>query len=243
MAAVSGCARWMPARTPMRTLALATAQPPSRCLVILLPGRSGSPENYLYANFAAVATAAYLSADLLAADASLAYYQRHNLVQRLHEDVIAPARARGYRQIWLVGVSLGAMTALLYLDEHPGEVDGLLMLSPYLGRRRMVDEVVAAGGVARYAPPAPVQPNDIQRRAWGALARSLPGGSHPLPLYLAYGSRDPFLRSDRMVAEALPAGHVLGTPGGHGWITWKRLWRKFIETGALPRLPGAPASP
>jgi pimeloyl-ACP methyl ester carboxylesterase len=234
---LGACSQWIPAPVPMRTLALATAQPPSRCLVVFLPGRSGSPENFAYANFAAVAAAAGVSADLLAADARLAYYyHRHDIVERLRQDVIAPARLRGYQQIWLVGVSIGATSALLYVDEHPQDVAGLFLIAPYLGDRRMVDEVAAAGGVQRYRPPADLVPSDIQHRLWRSLDRALPGGDRAVPVYLGYGDSDRFLKSDRLLAEALPAGHVFTTPGHHGWITWKRIWRKFVQSGALPRL-------
>jgi hypothetical protein len=241
-ALAAGCSQWLPAPVPMRTLALATAQPPSRCLVVLLPGRSGSPENFAYANFAAVAAAAGLSADLVAADATLSYYyHRHDIVERLHDDVIAPARARGYPQIWLAGVSLGVTTSLLYVDVHPGEIAGLFMMAPYLGDRSILDEVEAAGGVARYEPAEPVLRSDLQHRVWHALEASLPGGSHPIPLYLGYGDGDRFLRSDRMLAAVLPAGQVFTTPGHHGWITWKRIWKKFVASDALPH-GGTPPS-
>jgi pimeloyl-ACP methyl ester carboxylesterase len=229
----------MPAPVPMRTLPLALAAPPARCLVVLLPGRGGSPENFAYANFAAVAAAAGVSADLLAADARLSYYyHRHDVVERLRQDVIDPARARGYQQIWLAGVSLGATSALLYIDDHPGEISGLFLLAPFLGEGRVVDEVAGAGGAERYRPPSELAPSDIQHRVWRALDRSLPGGDRPLPVYLGYGDGDRFLRSDQMLAKALPAGRVFTTPGHHGWITWKRLWKKFVESGALPRRAG-----
>jgi pimeloyl-ACP methyl ester carboxylesterase len=227
----------------MRTLPLATAQPPARCLVVLLPGLSGSPENFAYANFAADAATAGVAADLVAADARLSYYyRRHDIVERLRQDVIEPARARGYRQIWMVGVSLGATSALLYVDDHPGEIAGLFLIAPFLGERRVVDEVAAAGGIERYRPPAALAPSDIQHRVWRALDSSLPGGDRPIPLYVGYGDSDRFLRSDRMLAAALPAGHVFSTPGHHGWITWKRIWRKFLASGALPRHAGEAAA-
>jgi enterochelin esterase-like enzyme len=30
------------------------------------------------------------------------------------------------------------------------------------------------------------------------------------------------------VAARLPAGNVLAVPGGHDWLTWRRLWDGFL---------------
>jgi pimeloyl-ACP methyl ester carboxylesterase len=236
----AGCLRLQPATVPMRTLDLVVSQPPHRRLVVLLPGRYGSPENFSYAQFAAVSIAGRVPADVIAADARVAYYFHGNLIERLHQDVILPARARGYDQIFLAGVSLGATSALLYLGEHPQEISGVLLMSPYLGKDDVVGEVVAAGGLARWQPPAAYGPADFERRAWAVLKRMTGGGA--VPLYLAYGDHDRFLTSDRLLAAVLPAGHVLIVPGHHDWPTWRVMWSRFLATGALEQAGGGSAA-
>jgi pimeloyl-ACP methyl ester carboxylesterase len=231
-AVVSGCLRWQPAPVPMPTLALRVSPPPHHRLVLLLPGRGGSPDNFVYAEFAAIAAQGRLPADLISADARLSYYYRGTLVERLRQDVIAPAQAHGYDQIFLVGVSLGSATALLYVDQHPEGISGILLLSPFLGQRQVVDEVAAAGSLAQWSPPAAPTPADFQRQLWRVLKR-LTGGGSSMPLYLGYSDHDHFLVSDRLLASALPAGHVFITPGHHDWPTWKKLWADFLAAGVL----------
>ncbi len=243
------CLRLQPPTVPMRSLALAVSQPPHHRLVVLLEGRGGSPENFAYANFAALSIAGRLPADLIAADARLSYFYRGNLVERLHQDVIAPALARGYDQVFLAGVSLGCATALLYYAEHPQAVSGILLLSPFLGRGEVVREVERAGGLARWQPPATLPPLDFPRREWEILKGMTGGGggaagagAATVPLYLAYGDHDHFLAADRLLAAALPPGRVLVVPGHHDWPTWRTLWTRFLASGALDEPGGGVAA-
>ena len=53
------------------------------------------------------------------------------MVDRLKEDVINPAKEKGYTKIWLVGISLGGLGSLLYAMEHPSDIEGMLVLAPY----------------------------------------------------------------------------------------------------------------
>jgi pimeloyl-ACP methyl ester carboxylesterase len=240
------CARWAAPPVPMRSLPLGHSGPTGRCLVVLLAGRGGSPEDFARARFPELAGAAGVAADFLAADASLAYFLRRSVVDRLHDDVIAPARAHGYRQIWLAGISLGGTVALLYLRERPAEIQGALLVAPYLGEPAMSREVAAAGGLARWNPPPALPPDDLQHRLWAELKRLTgPGDSHgavgsagagdpPMPLYLGFGDRDRFAVAAGLLAAALPADRVFTAPGGHDWDTWTRIWMKFVAVGALP---------
>ena len=57
----------------------------------------------------------------------------------------SPALARGVTTIWLAGISLGGFGALRYAEAHREIVEGLLLLSPFLGSRGLIAEVAAAG--------------------------------------------------------------------------------------------------
>src|SRR3546814_2428360 len=78
----------------------------------------------------------WAEADVLLTSATFAYYKERNIVERLQQDIIAPARAQGYQHIWLAGASIGGMGVLFYEHEHPGELDGLVLLAPWLGDSR-----------------------------------------------------------------------------------------------------------
>lgn len=229
LALLTGCARLRPAPAPLRTIEL-RQESGSPCLVVLLPGRRDSPEDFARHDFSGIAARAGIRADLVAVDAHLGYYYRQTILERLREDVIAPARKR-YDRIWLTGISLGGTGSILYANEHPGEVDGIVLLAPFLGEEPVIDEVAAAGGLRGWKAPASLEPDDFQRRMWSWLARY---EGQP-PLYLGYGTRDDFARANGLLADALPSGRVFTVDGGHDWKAWRVLWEKAVASGGICR--------
>src|SRR5262245_15611963 len=155
--ALAGCARLRPTPVPLRTVSHSGMGRPDT-LLVCLPGRRDRPEDFDRFGFAAAAARAGARVDLIAADAHLGYYYKRIIVERLHEDAIAPARPR-YRRIWLVGVSIGGTGALLYAARHPENVDGIVLLAPFLGEEKVIDEVAAAGGLRNWRPPQPLAPD------------------------------------------------------------------------------------
>jgi pimeloyl-ACP methyl ester carboxylesterase len=67
--------------------------------------------------------------------------------ERLRAEVIEPAQARGYDDIWLLGVSIGGFGSLLYAGEFPADIRGIVLLAPYLGGSRTPRAIEAAGGL------------------------------------------------------------------------------------------------
>ncbi|MGH7231379.1 MAG: alpha/beta fold hydrolase [Nitrospiraceae bacterium] len=198
-----------------------------RRLIVLLPGIDDTKEDYEFHGFAEPVQRRGLSVDLVAVDAHYGYYANRTVLERLKHDVIAPARDKGYREIWLAGISLGGLGALLYAREHPGDIAGIVALAPFLGDSRIIEEISGAGGVRQWLSGDPIK-NDYQRSLWAWLKRY----EHPAPglpdLYLAYGDRDKFAHGHRLLSELLPLDHVLQTRGTHNWTTWKRLWEQFL---------------
>lgn len=228
-----GCSGMRPAVVPLRTLDLRTASgPPARCLVVLLPGRFDSPEDFARHGFAEAAARAGSGCDLVAVDAHLGYYKDRTVVDRLREDVMAPARQR-YDRIWLAGISLGGTGSLLYTIEHPDDVAGLLLIAPFLGAEPVVGEIAAAGGVSGWAPPQPLAREDFQRRLWAWLKTYQASGGERIPVYIGWGLDDRFARANALFGTALPPDRVFTAPGGHGWKAWRALWETFLASGAL----------
>ncbi len=233
-----GCS-WLPrtALVPMPTVRDAGACGPADTLIVLLPGRGMALDELSSEGFIDAFRAAGLRADLVRADAHMGYYKDRSVVDRLHVDVIAPARAQGYRHIWLAGISLGGLGALLYADEHPEEVDGLLLIAPYLGEPQTAAAVAAQGGPGRWRPPAETD-DAIGVRAWTCLQRYVGPGAVRTPLFLAFGVDDRLAPTHRVLAPALPPPRVLTAPGGHDWPAWRPLWQRLLAQVPLPRCGG-----
>jgi hypothetical protein len=118
------------------------------------------------------------------------------------------------------------MGALLYDRAHPGTIEGIILLSPYLGPRGMIDEVEAAGGLANWG----AEP-DEDRAPDGLFLRWLAASCQDIAapkIYLGYGRQDRFVRAHEMLARALPADRVTAMDGGHDWQTWEILWREML---------------
>lgn len=229
----AACYGLRPTPEPMPSLQIAAGTRGDECLVLLLPGRGDGPADYQAAGFASLAATGGVAADLVAVDAHMGYYRDRSVVARLRQDFVAPALAEG-RRVWLVGISLGGLGSLLYAAEHPEDVEGVVLLSPFLGTGEVLDEVEAAGELAAWEAGDGAA-RGLWFRLWerlqGLAARQgRPGSGAPL-LYLAYGADDRLARGHRLLARELPPRQVFRVEGGHDWRTWKELWRRLTAAG------------
>lgn len=233
---LAGCVAGGNPRLPVPTQRVQAPAPASR-LVIVLPGRGDDLAGLLRHGVAARVQAAWPDADVLLTGLTMPYYRAGNAVARLDAEIVAPARAR-YRQVWLAGISLGGLGTLLYDQAHPGVVDGLLLLSPYLGDDAIQEEIRAAGGLDawRPGPPQPVGPDTFQRELWRYL-KQWPA-SRTATTWLAYGRSERFAAPIGLMAPRLPPGHVVVLPGHHDWTLWDQALPALLE-----RIGSAPADP
>lgn len=215
----------------------AQANARAETLLVFLPGAYLDPSDFEREGFVSAVRERDLAADVLLVDANVSYYYDQTFIERLSADVLAPHRALGYKQIWLVGISIGGFGALTHELSRPGMVDGIVALAPYLGRRPLGAEIHKAGGLQAWEVPEGPPPDDeMDRKLWPwlkqythrASARKLP------PLYLGYGLADRFAANHRLLADALPQNQVFTTEGGHDWPQWSRLWRRVVDVLPLP---------
>ena len=115
-----------------------------------------------------------LAVDVLRVDAHLGYYRDRSILERLRDDVIAPAQAQGYRSIWLAGISIGGFGALRYAEVHPADVQGILVLAPQPRRSPEASQaILQAGGLQRWkAPPDPLPDDEVAPRWPGAASKA-----------------------------------------------------------------------
>lgn len=227
-----GCGAWpKPAPGAMELLHFDDTGPyAAPTLLVMLPGAYSAPQEFVDEGFVDELRRRRLPVDVVIAGAKVDHYIEGPVLERLHDEVIGPARARGARHVWLLGISLGGLFALGYAARHPGAVDGVLALAPYLGRRTLLAEVTAAGGPQAWAAGRQPQPDDlIEHAVWAWVARGQAAG----PVYLGYGRDDRFADAHRLLAAQLPPDHQLAVPGGHDWPPWRALWRHWLDRGLL----------
>lgn len=169
--------------------------------------------------------------DVIAPDVHYGYYESQTFELRLKEDIIDPARKKGYKQIWLAGFSMGGLGCLLYLRSHPKDVDGVMLVSPFLGWSSIRREIRRAGGVPAWQNTSD-DPADWQRMIWSWIKRYDPAAS--VPIWLGYGNND-ILTADgpQLLATMLPAERVFSVPGNHTISTFKTIFLRHLDH--LPR--------
>jgi hypothetical protein len=231
--ALAGCVGPMAAPEPLRSIEYANAAAPAKCLFVLLPGRGDRAEAFEKRGFIDELRAHRLSADVRATDATFGYYMRGTFLDRLSADVIAPAKARGYQEIWIAGPSMGGFGALFYTHAHTADISGVLAIAPFLGDKDVIQEIAAAGGLQSWQAPPPALPmnrDNYQREMWRWLQAVTQGREPAPPIYLGYGRSDKLAPADELLRAALPAERVFLTDGIHEWGAWRRVLKSFLES-------------
>jgi pimeloyl-ACP methyl ester carboxylesterase len=220
----SGCAWMYSAPVPLHTERSAlSATGRASTLMVLMPGRGDDASAFAEHGFVQDVRAAGLPVDILAVDARIGYYMKETIVDRMRIDVLEPARAQGYKQIWIVGASMGGLGSLIVASRLPGAVDRIFLLSPYLGPDRLVRQIEAAGGPARWTP---TDLSDPYQRIWQWLKQySQPGAPMP-PMMLGFARQEGMAPNHRVLAQLLPADRVFEVDGKHGWVAWRQLWQR-----------------
>lgn len=205
----------------------------NRCLLVLLPGRGGSAKDFEEEGFIREVRKEGLNIDMVAVEAHLGYYANRSIVTRLKEDVIEPAKSAGYEQIWLAGISMGALGALYYTKAYPEDIYGLILLAPYLGEQEVINEISNAGGVQKWNP-SKVDKDDWQREQWKWIKAYTSRQENAAHFYLGYGVDDRYASTHKLLAELLPKQNVLSGKGGHDWATWRPIWAELLEKAGFP---------
>jgi hypothetical protein len=231
------CAYWRKPDGPIPTKLIPASRPADAAvLVVVLPGRGDDLDDLAKTGMAETIQKAWPEASVLLAGATLPYYNEGRVQQRLHDEVIAPARARGYREIWLTGASMGGMGTLLYERAYPHDVTGIVLYAPYMGDEATMKVITTAGGPARWDPgprPAALTADNYQLEMW----RVVKGWQDPAEarrVWLVCGDTDRLLQAALLMAPLLPPGHFIEVKGGHDWPMW--------DAGAAQVLPQIAAS-
>jgi pimeloyl-ACP methyl ester carboxylesterase len=237
---LAGCAIFRDPSQPIPTVLIPAPQAANR-LVVVLPGKGDSLKSLKRSGVAEAIQRAWPDADVVLALLSMPYYKSGEAMPRLRNEVIAPARHR-YKQVWLTGASLGGMGSILYDTYYPNQLDGIVVLAPYLGDKPILKEIEEAGGIAAWnpGPPQKLADKTWQHEMWRHI-KGWSGNPAARRVWLAYGDDDKFRETIPMMEPALLNSHVIIEPGKHKWKTWTPLMEEVLQAQsrepALPPLP------
>lgn len=220
---LSGCISMLQTEVPLPSIESADSDSRHNSLVIMLPGRGDRADTFVTERF--TNAGGRWGFDTLAVDAHFGYYMKRSLLPRLHEDIVVPAQAAGYKNIWLLGISMGGFGSLLYASEHPDEIDGVILLAPFLGDPKLVQEIDEAGGLAVWSGDASGY-KDYEIDVWTWL-QNVTNGQSTTRVILGYGESDGSAKTHAVLADALKPSSVYTLEGGHKWTTWRPLWEKI----------------
>lgn len=221
--ALTGCFGFPPPVDPMPVREVRGSSDSHQRLVVVMPGRGDDLATLEKSGIAAAVQQAMPDADVLLVEATISYYMDGKLVERLHDQVMKPARERGYKEIWLTGASMGGLGMLMYEHDHPGELAGLVLMAPYMGPESLQKEIRAAGGLASWDPgpePPALTRDNMSREQWRVVKSWLSNPQRQRSVWLICGSQDRLRAAADIVATALPADHALRPEGGHRWVVW-----------------------
>ncbi len=234
-ALLSGCASFF-AKSPMDVAfyEYPIQNDSPRRMIVFLRGLGGSHQSFEQEGFVADVLSCGLAFDMAAPNAHFGYYGGRSLMTRLKEDVIKPAQNRGCKTIWLVGVSMGGLGAMLYLMDYPEDIAGVYLIAPFLGGSAILKEIEAAGGLTNWHPGPYRIEEDWERMFWHWIQKSV-SGNRKAHVYLGYGSRDPYKPGAELLAAVLPPERVTVIDGAHDYATFKALWKRFLADDAKLR--------
>lgn len=227
LAALPSCA-YIPRAASVPVKKITAGDPSSKELIVFLPGRWSLPTEFKREGFFEIAREKWPDARLVIPDLHLGYYKSNTMPRRLHEDVILPAKESGATTVRLVGISLGGLGALIYDLEHPGEVDEIYLLSPFLGEEEVIEEIRSAGGLGKWNP-GEIEEKDFSSRLWVGLRETWRKNRKPPAVYLGCGREDRLAESNSLfAAEFLSEKDETWISGAHDWETWRKLFSAMI---------------
>lgn len=199
-----------------------------RILLLMLPGAKNTPQQLEDSGFIRALRERELAVDVLALDTHVDLYLDRARVERVLHDTLDEVRARGYRRIWLLGISLGGTGAMPCAVQRSAEIEGMFLLAPFLGTRGIIAEVEAAGGF-RHWQAGEIGCRDLERALLEQIRhRRLEADDFP-PIYLGYGSEDCYRGASILLSEHIPQHRLSVMAGGHDWKTWIVLWRDLLD--------------
>jgi hypothetical protein len=197
-----------------------------RSFVVLFPGIGGKGSDYETRGFLDEVWERGFEASMEVLDVKPSLYLGGRIIELVKTEVIEPAKAEGFEEFYLVGISLGGHGALLYATEYPEDIDGIVIIAPFISGNLASGAIDKAGGLDTWEDcPFLAWPHACN--LWKSLKDYVSDSRNQRKVVLGFGTEDIFVDQCRILADVLLPEQVFTVSGGHDWATWKRL---FIKT-------------
>jgi hypothetical protein len=236
----SGCAfiRQTGANVPSITIA-ALSPSASKKMVIVLPGARDDVKAMQRSGIVAVIQQSMPDADVVLIALTMSYYLEGRAMERLHEQIVLPARQAGYLEIYLAGASLGGMGVLRYESAYPGEMTGLVLMAPYMGKTSLVEKIIAGGGLSKWQTE--LQPTVLMRYSsapdeWRVVQSLSANRERARQVWLVCGQEDRYRGAAQLIAQVLLPENYIEPGGAHIWPVWtegaSKVFKQIRHSGS-----------
>jgi len=218
-------------QAPMQISTFPADKQPAKHLIVLLSGRGASDSYFEDNEWVEIARKYGSEVDFIAPYAHFGYYMSQSLLPRLNEDVIMPAKKRGYQTISIAGISMGGLGSILYSNKFPNDIDRIYLVSPYLGKDEVHEQIRKAGGLKQWQLKKE-DAADWNYFIWQRLKVIIQDPELKKKIFLGYGEQDG-LEGHDVLAQALPQQQVITLPGGHKDVIFAEIWKHMYQQGFL----------
>lgn len=208
-------------------------------VIIFLPGLLDTAKIFEEEQFFSTARKAGITADMVAASINIRHLIEGMMIERIEKDIFRYLNNEGYKNIWLVGMSLGALNSLLFYQKYAKNICGVVMLAPFIADEDLTKELQQAGRIDKWVPKPTENKKVLKQKLqylWQWLQQQ-ESQNNLNQLYLGYGKEDKYKDSITLLQNILDKKNVIVVEGNHDWVTGRKIWQQQLslrsKTGLL----------
>lgn len=200
-------------------------------LIIFLPGLLDSASTFEEKEFFSHARKAGVKADMVAMSIHIRHLMENKMIERIEFDVYLDAIKNGYKNIWLVGVSIGGLNSLLFYRKHMKGLCGVVALAPYVAGGVLLEEL-QKDGIENWEPKEVYEMMLFEKKLqflWAWLQQQQ-SDNNLKSLYLGYGKQDRFIEAIKLLESILDKKNIIAIDGEHDWETGQKVWQQQLAS-------------
>ena len=201
-------------------------------LIIFLPGLYDTATKFKDEAFFSTARKAGVKADMVSANVNVLHLVEDMMIKRIETDVFLHARKNGYKNIWLVGVSIGGLNSLLFYRKHVKNICGVVTLAPFVANKSLTKELQNGNNIKDWKPGFGEFSLGFEQKlqvlwVWLQKQSTKENLKH---IYLGYGKQDRFVEPIKLLQNILDKKNIVAVEGEHDWETGLKIWKKQLST-------------